>query len=97
MKELRITDAEMQRLVALPLRTYLIRHGFKHGEASTDHAIYAFPVALDLAGVVTVVHEDDGHWRFVQETDETLSDRLDSSLASHTEAVVAQRRSLAEE
>lgn len=93
MKELRITDAELQRLVGTALRLYLERRGFKMASSSAGArgGYYVFPVNLGLADRVEVERYGDGTWA-IRQQDEAIAARLDDAVLIHGEAILASAR-----
>ena len=87
MKQITMTDLELQKLVGEALRARLRKEGFVPGSASDEHNGFYFPVSLELAGDVKVTRFADGTWTFEQETNQMLAERIASSLVSHVEAV----------
>jgi hypothetical protein len=75
MREVRMTDSELQKLVAPALREHLKKAGFFTGASSIDHCGYFFPINIDLAGAVKITRHEDGTWTFMQEMDVELSQR----------------------
>ena len=74
MRELRITDVELQKMIAPVLRKRLRKAGFAMGAASADGPpTYMFPINLDLAAFVTVIRREDGTWLFQQESGTGIS------------------------
>jgi hypothetical protein len=86
MKQLTMTDKEVQALIAPAIRKKLKAAGFVSGTASDDHAGYLFPIDLQLAGAITIQRHDDGTWVFQQEEDLTLMERTAATFAAHYEA-----------
>lgn len=86
MRELRLSDAELQALIAPALRKKLKAAGFAFGTATDEHAGFYFPINLALAGSISVVRYEDGTWVFAQETNATLADRTADAFVSHVEA-----------
>ena len=87
MRELRISDAELQGIIAPLLRTRLKEAGFAVGTPSDQEpTTFVFPINLDLVGAVAVTREEDGTWWFQQEADPMLFDRLGESMVAHFHA-----------
>jgi hypothetical protein len=87
MRELQITDADLQKLLAPTIRKYLRKAGFKMGAPSgAEPPSYFFPINLELAGDVTVTRREDGTWSFTQETDLMLIERTAESGFAHASA-----------
>ena len=88
MRELRITDVELQKMIAPVLRKRLRKAGFAMGAASADGPpTYLFPINLDLAAFVTVIRREDGTWLF-QQDDFVIAERLEESFLMHGDAYV---------
>ena len=88
MRELRITDAELQALIAPGLRARLKQAGFRNGTASNDHTGFFFPINLEIAGSCTVGRLEDGTWVFTQVDDAVIAERTELASAAHTDAVM---------
>lgn len=87
MRELQITDAELERLIAPAIRKRMRAAGFKMGTASDEvPSAFVFPINLNLAGVVGVHRSEDGVWTFSQEDDPMLADRMIDSMMAHEQA-----------
>lgn len=87
MRELRITDGELQRMIGGVLRERLAKAGFRMGTPSDAiPSSFFFPVCLNLDGDVDVVRDADGHWTITQDKPE-ITERLASTLADHHEAI----------
>ena len=91
MRELRITDEDLQALIADGLRKKLKAAGFNTVVPSSDHAGFFFPVNLSLAGECTVTRHEDGTWTITQEDNALLADRTDDCLGFHAQAVLGNR------
>jgi len=93
-KELRITDAELQSMIAPALKAKLHAAGFQRGFCDAEHCGFFFPINLELAGTCTVTRNEDGTWTFTQQ-DNTITDRLDETYEIHAAAIetASQRRS----
>lgn len=89
MKELQITDAQLQKIVGAALRKHLAAAGFRMGASSGETPpVYGLPVNLDLAGKFGVFHDcATGVWTITQEEDEVLCDRTTDAVRSHVEAM----------
>lgn len=90
MTELRISDAELQRLVATALIGRLRTAGFHTLPSMTERCSICFPVSLELAGYVTVERHDDGTWSFQQELDLDLAERTRDVERYHASAVYSR-------
>lgn len=87
MREVQITDAELERLIAPAIRKRLRAAGFKMGTASDEvPSAFMFPINLNLAGVVGVHRSEDGVWTFSQEDNPMLADRMMDSMIAHGHA-----------
>lgn len=94
MRELRLTDAELQGLIAPALRGRLVREGFRLGASEGEGATYGvlmFPVNLDLAGMVTVERTEEGVWIF-QQQERVVFDRFADSFVLHCHAIDGRDR-----
>jgi hypothetical protein len=85
-REVRISDADLQKIIGPPLRAFLKKNGFKSGTASDEGTGYFFPIDLDLAGNISVVRHADGTWMFLQE-DALIADRVAQTAALHLEVI----------
>jgi len=93
-QELRISDGELQGLIAPRLRKRLAGAGFKMGSPSSEPASsFYFIINLDLAGHVTIECGIDGIWIFRQD-ERRLAAIVDDVGAIHVETVAdgPQRR-----
>ena len=97
MKELHITDAELQKLIAPALRKRLKAAGFHTGTASDDNCAFFFPINLSVAGSVKVTRHEDGTWCIQQETSPALSERTDACDGLAFSAIMQRDRPLAKE
>ena len=95
MRELRLTDIELQRLIAPALKKRLRQEGFEFGtpegrspgEGDPEAiGMIMFPVNLDLAGCVSIERGDDGVWTFRQDTLVQLQ-RFYQTLIDHHAAI----------
>lgn len=97
MHELRLTDLELQSLLAPALKARLRQEGFKFGESESPHDethnLLLLPVNLDLADEVMVERTDDGVWVFRQ-SNPAISRRLLESMLAHGEAIEARTKTL---
>lgn len=91
MRELRITDEDLQALIADALRDKLKAAGFNTVVGSTEHAGFFFPINLGLAGQCTVTRHEDGTWTFTQEDNARLAERMEACLGFHAQAVLGNR------
>ena len=88
MRELRISDAELQSIIAPQLRKRLRKAGFAMGAPSAEQQpTYMFPINLDVSGVMMVIRQDDGVWIFQQE-DMKIAERLEESFLMHGDACI---------
>ena len=78
MIELRISDGELQQLIAPAILKRLKKAGFRNGTPSDDMCTFFLPVNLNLAGRVKVTRHEDGTWLIQQETDDMLIERTDT-------------------
>lgn len=96
MKELRLTDAELQALIAPALRARLQESGFAFGrpmDARLDEFdIMLFPIGLDLAGLASVERDLEGVWTFRQIDSAVLHDRTADALRSHVAAIMGTQQ-----
>lgn len=85
MKELRLTDAELQALIAPALRAKLRAAGFEAGRPSTIHGypFFFLPINLDLAGQVSIERSEDGTWMFRQEQNPIVVERTEVAEECH--------------
>jgi len=90
MKELRLSDRELQDIVGPALRAKLKVAGFVSGTPSNDHTAFFFPINLDLAGDVVVTRHEDATWSITQECDLTLLERTQAAGEAHVAAVVGR-------
>lgn len=87
MKEARISDAEMQRLVATALTKRLRASGLHTIDSSASRWAICLPVTINLAGVVVIDHDEDaGEWVFRQELEAELADRTAFAESAHAAA-----------
>jgi hypothetical protein len=94
MLELRLTDIELQRLLAPALKKRLAREGFRFGTSESPQDGYntiLLPVRLDLADSVSLSRDPDGLWIF-QQIDPGIERRFLETFADHYEAI--ERREL---
>jgi hypothetical protein len=89
-RELRITDGELQTLIATALRRKLAKAGFKTGTPSDANAAFFFPINLELTGDCEVIRHEDGTWTFTQEETPMIADRIAQTAIFHA-AAIAQR------
>ena len=88
-RELRLTDLELQGLLATALHSRLREAGFKQGIPTTAHGWLMFPVSLNLSGVVNITRTDAGDWVFIQQdTPGPLDERMAAAAQAHTAAIV---------
>lgn len=89
MRELTLTDRELQALIAPKLRRRLKKAGFVMGasEASDDRPSFYFVIHLDLVGFSELVRNDDGTWTISQCENAMVADRVASSNVLHEEAI----------
>lgn len=87
MRELRITDGELQRLIGGALREKLARAGFRMGTptAATPTSFF-FPICLNLDGEITVERDADGCWTIVQDA-AVIAERVADAHFEHLEAI----------
>lgn len=91
MKEARISDAEMQRLVATALTKRLRAAGLHTVESCAHRWAVCLPVTLNLAGHVDVEHDDDaGEWIIRQELETALADRTTFAEGAHAGAFASR-------
>jgi hypothetical protein len=86
LRELRITDTELQEMIGTALRERLRKAGFRHGTPSDDLYAFNLPITLDLAGTVYVRRTEDGVWTITQEED-AIMERLAEAGIAFAEAV----------
>lgn len=87
MKEVRISDAQLQQIIGRPLVEHLRRNGFQTGRGTHEQCSIAMPIELDLAGAVDIIRSEDGIWTFRQELDYALSARMEFAADSHMTAI----------
>jgi hypothetical protein len=86
MREFRISDVELQGIIAPLLRMRLREAGFAMGAPSAEQQpTYMFPINLDVSGAVTVIRGDDGFWTF-QQDEMKMAERLEETFLMHGEA-----------
>lgn len=91
MKELRLTDGEMQALVANKLRAKLRAAGFKMGPpADQEPPTFYFPININVAGEVAIVRHEDGTWTILQDEHGMLADRTAAALGIHAAAIASR-------
>lgn len=87
MRELRITDGELQRLVGGALRDRLAKAGFRMGTPSdATPSSFFFPVCLNLDGDVDVVRDADGTWTITQDAFD-IAERVADTQVEHANAI----------
>jgi hypothetical protein len=86
-KELRISDRDLQKLIATGIKDALRRAGFKIGENGDGHACVMLPVNIGLTGISQVTHFEDGSWLFEQEETEQIYDRVSDAGMAHFDAM----------
>lgn len=87
MQELRLTDQELQALVAPALRARLREAGFKMGRSEGEFPSSLFvPISLDLVGWCSFERDEDGNWIFKQD-ENRMVDLMGDSQAAHFEAI----------
>ena len=94
MRELRLTDAELQQLVATSLREALIKAGFARGSSVERVGSFMMPINLDLAGNITIERGEDGVWTFRQTSPE-IDVVLDTCRHYHVSAMTEAARAWA--
>lgn len=92
MRELEMSDGEIQALVATAIRAKLKAAGFTMGATDDADAVegpgaFYFPINLNLAGDCTVTRAEDGTWTITQEDNPLLADRTASAFQSHAAAI----------
>jgi hypothetical protein len=85
MRELTMTDAQLQKLVGSALRKKLRAAGFVAGMPSDENDSCFFPINLEVPGLSIVRHED-GFWTFSQE-DPVIAGRLMDTNQIHGAAI----------
>lgn len=87
MKELRLTDRELQ-LIAPALRDRLSKAGFVAQDSEGNQpAGFAFPITLNLVGDVELRRdEDEGVWIFRQVEHGDVAERTEFAERAHVEA-----------
>jgi hypothetical protein len=90
-RELRLTDAALQALIAPALHERFKSAGMHTLERDAEHHSIVLPVRINLAGTVTIERDDDGTWVFRQELNQTLADRTSDANALHQEAFTDAR------
>jgi hypothetical protein len=95
-RELKLTDLEVQKLIAPALKKKLRAAGFTMGASeSADgfNCAFYFPVNLDLAGINTVERDEHGVWTFRQRVGgEAVNERLRQTSEDHMDAIEARMR-----
>lgn len=94
MREVQISDAELQALIAPPIRERLKAAGFQTGASVTASCGVFLPVFLDMAGSIEVERTEDGMWTFRQELNVELADRTADALHAHVESIGARLRDM---
>lgn len=90
MKELRLTDGELQAIVAPAIRERLRAAGFAMGTSSGDlPSSFWMPVNLNLAGHVEIIRSEDGVWSFTQ-VDGVIADRVAVTGEIHEGAILGR-------
>ena len=87
MKEVRISDADLQRDLSNALTARLKKAGFHTGAASDELCTVMFPIRLDLAGRVTIGRDESGFWTFTQELELDVSERTAFVEQTHAAAI----------
>lgn len=87
MRELRISDAELQRDLSRVLMARLKKAGFHTGAASDEQCTAMLPVRIDLAGAVMVKRDEAGFWIITQELHLELADRTAFTEQAHVAAI----------
>lgn len=68
MREITITDGELQKMIGEGIRRRLRAAGFVLGTSERDISrTYLFPINLDLTGAVEVFRHEDGVWTIRQD------------------------------
>ena len=89
-RELRISDTELQKLIATAIRKRLKAAGFTTGTRSDDSNAFFFPINLDLAGDCTVTRLETEEWVFTQEESSVVADRM-AQVSLYYAAAIALR------
>jgi hypothetical protein len=91
MNTLRISDGELQTLLATAIRKKLAGAGFKTGASmegwGNPNCAFYFPINLNLSGQCGVQRGADGFWTFSQEDNPIMADRLAATLRAHADAI----------
>jgi hypothetical protein len=88
MREIRLTDQELQKLVAPVLRGYLRRRGFVMGRSSAEFPTSLFvPISLDLVGWCNFERDADGVWT-IQQDENRMADLMAEAREMHYAAIV---------
>jgi hypothetical protein len=91
MKELRITDQDLQALVAPALRERLKKVGFVLGRSTGEFpAAVWVPINLDLVGWCHFVRTDDGVWVF-QQDENRMAEIVADGREDHGEAIATRQ------
>jgi hypothetical protein len=93
MLELRLTDLELQRLLAPALKKRLRQEGFRFGASETPADGFntvLLPIRLDLSESVSISRDDDGVWLF-QQSDPAIERRFMESCMAHYEAIQSRQ------
>lgn len=94
MREVTISDRELQALIAPALISWLKAKGFQGGLPSGEHNGFWFPISLDFAGEVHAVRYEDGTWIFSQELNERLIQRTHSAREDFARVLVSTAMAL---
>lgn len=86
---MRISDRDLQAMIAPRLKDALRRAGFKIGTNGDGHACFMIPVNVGLIGTSQLTLQEDGNWLFQQEESEVIADRVTDAGMAHFEAMRA--------
>lgn len=90
MRELRLTDQEIQRLVAPKLVAKLRKAGFVMGRSSGEFPSALFvPISLDLTGWCSFTRDHDGVWTF-QQDENRIAEIIADGLEAHGDAIATR-------
>lgn len=87
MKEVRLSNRELQALIAPGLIAKLKAAGFQAGRSSGECCAVVFPINLNFSGTVDIERTDDGVWTFRQQDDVDVASRTEFAAQAHAAAV----------
>lgn len=90
MLELRLTDQELQALVAPRLVARLRKAGFKMGRTEGEFPSSMFvPISLDLVGWCSFTRDADGFWT-IQQDETRIAEVVADAHEMHYEAITGR-------